>query len=148
MYLYIYIYRNSSVRARKVMRHDAGRRREDNRDRESGNRVGENRVGGNSQMFLVAQPLHLHQLTPVQPVHLHVLTTTRESSHELKPQPSTHNTRACNNIPVQPVRVNLPTWFLPTWFPWPWHDRNNDDYADSCSGSGSCSGSDVDYSDS
>ena len=23
----------------------------------------------------------------------------------------------CTDIPAQPVRVNLPTWFLPTWFP-------------------------------
>ena len=27
------------------------------------------------------------------------------------------NLRTCIHIPVPPVRGNLPTWFLPTWFP-------------------------------
>ena len=26
------------------------------------------------------------------------------------------NPCSCPDIPVRPVRVNLPTWFLPTWF--------------------------------
>ena len=28
-------------------------------------------------------------------------------------------------IPVQPVRVNQPTWFLPAWFPFPDVAANN-----------------------
>ena len=38
----------------------------------------------------------------------------------------------CANIPVQPVRVDLRTWFLPTWFPWPWGDTTT------CAGNHSC----------
>ena len=80
--------------------------------RESGNHVGRNRADKHSHSFLVMQPVRLHQHTvPVQPVHLHALTITRELSHTSKPQPSTCKTRACTNIPVQPVCVNLPTWF-------------------------------------
>ena len=51
-----------------------------------------------------------------QPAHLHILTIT--TNVHMKLQPSTCNTCACANIPVQTVRVNLPTWF-----PWPWFVR-------------------------
>ena len=64
-------------------------------------------LGKQQCIFLVVKPVHLHQHILVRPVHLQVLTITRETSHELKEQPSARDT--CARTDVRPVPL-LRVW--------------------------------------